>query len=147
MLTGINEYGRLRRVAMRRPADAMIDQKTIDREWRDLNYHTAPDFKRAVAEHAAFADILARNGADIVFLPPDDALFVAEFDPLLDTSGGAPAGRRLPHAITAEMLDLPFGLHAAEVSAMLLLERMTGVRVSAEWLLHPQPAALLPPLR
>ncbi len=56
MLTGINEYGRLRRVAMRRPADAMIDQKTMDREWRDLNYHTAPDFKRAVAEHAAFAD-------------------------------------------------------------------------------------------
>ena len=36
MLTGINEYGRLRRVAMRRPADAMIDQQTIDREWRDL---------------------------------------------------------------------------------------------------------------
>ena len=74
MLTGINEYGRLRRVAMRRPADAMIDQKTIDREWRDLNYHTAPDFKRAVAEHAAFADIIASVGAELLYLPPDDAL-------------------------------------------------------------------------
>jgi N-dimethylarginine dimethylaminohydrolase len=52
MLTGLNEYGRLRRVAMRKPADAMIDQATVDREWRDLNYHTAPDFRRAVAEHA-----------------------------------------------------------------------------------------------
>jgi hypothetical protein len=40
MLTELNEYGRLRRVAMRRPADAMIDQATVDREWRDLNYHT-----------------------------------------------------------------------------------------------------------
>src|SRR5262249_27783136 len=27
-----------------------------------------------VAEHAAFADILARNGAEIIFLPADDAL-------------------------------------------------------------------------
>ena len=74
MLTGINEYGRLRRVAMRRPADAMIDQKTIDREWRDLNYHTAPDFKRAIAEHAAFADIIASVGAELLYLPPDDAV-------------------------------------------------------------------------
>jgi N-dimethylarginine dimethylaminohydrolase len=74
MLTGLNEYDRLRRVAMRRPADAMIDQATVDCEWRDLNYHTAPDFRRAVAEHAALADILARNGAEIIFLPSDDAL-------------------------------------------------------------------------
>ncbi|WP_119300810.1 dimethylarginine dimethylaminohydrolase family protein [Dongia deserti] len=74
MLTGLNEYGRLKRVAMRRPADAMIDQATVDREWRELGYHTAPDFRHAVTEHAAFADILARNGAEIVFLPPDDTL-------------------------------------------------------------------------
>jgi N-dimethylarginine dimethylaminohydrolase len=74
MLTGLNEYDRLRRVAMRRPADAMIDQATVDREWRDLNYHTAPDFKRAVKEHAAFAEIIARVGAEIIYLPADDAL-------------------------------------------------------------------------
>jgi N-dimethylarginine dimethylaminohydrolase len=74
MLTGLNEYGRLRRVAMRKPADAMIDQATVDREWRELNYHAAPDYARAVREHAALADILARHGAEIVFLPPDDAL-------------------------------------------------------------------------
>jgi N-dimethylarginine dimethylaminohydrolase len=74
MLTGLNEYGRLRRLAMRRPADAMIDQATIDREWRDLNYHTAPEFRRAVTEHAAFADIIARTGAELIYLPPDDAL-------------------------------------------------------------------------
>jgi hypothetical protein len=37
MLTGLNEYDRLRRVALRRPADAMIDQATVDREWRALN--------------------------------------------------------------------------------------------------------------
>ncbi len=74
MLTGMNEFGRLRRVAMRRPQDAMIDQATVDREWRDLNYHTAPDFRRAVAEHQRFADIIASVGAEIINLPADDAL-------------------------------------------------------------------------
>ena len=74
MLTGLNEFGRLRRVAMRRPQDAMIDQATIDREWRDLNYHTAPDFRRAVTEHQRFAEIIAGVGAEIIHLPADDAL-------------------------------------------------------------------------
>ncbi len=74
MLTGLNEFGRLKRVAMRRPQDAMIDQATIDREWRDLNYHTAPDFRRAVTEHQRFADIIAGVGAEVLYLPANDAL-------------------------------------------------------------------------
>ncbi len=74
MLTGLNEFGRLKRVAMRRPQDAMIDQATIGREWRDLNYHTAPDFRRAVIEHQRFADIIAGVGAEILYLPANDAL-------------------------------------------------------------------------
>jgi hypothetical protein len=42
---------------------------------------------------------------------------------------------------------LPFGLHAAEPSAMTLLERSTGVRVTRSWLSRRQPAVRLPPLR
>lgn len=74
MLTGLNEFSRLRRVAMRRPQDAMIDQATIDREWRSLNYHTAPDFRRAVDEHKRLAEIIASVGAEILYLPAADAL-------------------------------------------------------------------------
>ncbi len=74
MLTGLNEYGRLKRVAMRRPADAMIDQATIDREWRDLNYHTAPDFKRAVAEHAPSPTSSRASARRSSICRPTDAL-------------------------------------------------------------------------
>ncbi|WP_374383513.1 dimethylarginine dimethylaminohydrolase family protein [Dongia sp.] len=83
MLSGINEFGRLKRVAMRRPADAFVGDAKIDAEWKDLNYHTRPDMTKAVAEHQRFADIIRSVGADILYLPPAkeltmDALYVRD---------------------------------------------------------------------
>ncbi|WP_374313201.1 dimethylarginine dimethylaminohydrolase family protein [Dongia sp.] len=83
MLTGINEFGRLKRVAMRRPADAFVDDAKIDKEWKNLNYHTRPDFKKAVAEHQRFAEIIKSVGAEILYLPSDkkltmDSLYVRD---------------------------------------------------------------------
>jgi N-dimethylarginine dimethylaminohydrolase len=74
MLSGINEFGRLKRLAMRRPADAFVDQARIDREWQDLNYHYRPDLAKARAEHDRFAEIIRGVGADILYLPADKAL-------------------------------------------------------------------------
>jgi len=74
MLSGINEFGRLKRLAMRRPADAFVDEARIDREWQDLNYHYRPDLAKARAEHDRFAEIIRSVGADILYLPPADEL-------------------------------------------------------------------------
>lgn len=74
MLSGINEFGRLKRLAMRRPADAFVDQARIDQEWQDLNYHYRPDLAKARAEHDQFAAIIRGVGADILYLPADQAL-------------------------------------------------------------------------
>lgn len=74
MLSGMNEFGRLKRLAMRRPAEAFVDETRIDREWQDLNYHYRPDLAKAQAEHARFAEIIKSVGADILYLPPADAL-------------------------------------------------------------------------
>ena len=70
-----------------------------------------------------------------------DGEVVAEFDPLLDTA--VVAGTR-PRAMDAAMKGLAFGLHAAEPSAMSLIERLTGVTVSDQWLRQPQRAVRLP---
>ena len=64
MLSGINEFGRLKRLAMRRPAEAFVDDARIDSEWRDLNYHYRPDLAKARAEHDRFAEIIRSVGAD-----------------------------------------------------------------------------------
>ena len=70
----LNEYGRIKTVAMRRPEQAMVSDAKIDAEWRPLNYHTRPDLARAVAEHAKFAEIIRGVGAEVMYLPGDDAL-------------------------------------------------------------------------
>ncbi len=70
----LNEFGPLRRVALRRPQESFIDQPTIDGQWRALNYTAPPDMARAIAEHDRFAAILREAGAEIDFLPADPSL-------------------------------------------------------------------------
>jgi N-dimethylarginine dimethylaminohydrolase len=70
----MNEYGRLKQVALRGAAEAFRTSSKIAAEWRDLNYHEAPDLEAAKAESAAFAALLAAAGAEIIPLPADDGL-------------------------------------------------------------------------
>jgi Family of unknown function (DUF6461) len=72
-----------------------------------------------------------------------DSTVLAEFDPLVESW---PAGGADPGAIAVALQGLPFGLFAAEPSALVLLERLTGVQVEQAWLNAPQPAVILPPL-
>lgn len=70
----LNEFGPLRRVALRRPQESFIDQPAIDGQWRALNYTAPPDMARAIAEHDRLAAILREAGAEIDFLPADPSL-------------------------------------------------------------------------
>jgi hypothetical protein len=72
-----------------------------------------------------------------------DGRVQAEFDPLLDQ---APRSGDDPRCLDPALQGLPFGLFAAEPSALTLLERLTGVRVARSWLEAPQRAVVLPPL-
>ncbi|MBX6723023.1 MAG: hypothetical protein IRY92_07290 [Dactylosporangium sp.] len=67
----------------------------------------------------------------------------AEFDPLLERT---PRGGANPRCLDGLLADLPFGLFAAEASALRLVERVTGVRITRSWLDSPQHAVCLPPL-
>lgn len=70
----LNEYGRLKRVALRRPEQAMLSQAKIDAEWKPLNYHTRPDFDVAVAEHKRLVEIIHGVGAEVIYLPAQESL-------------------------------------------------------------------------
>jgi N-dimethylarginine dimethylaminohydrolase len=89
--SSLNEYGRLRRVALRRPAAAFGDPAKIAAEWRELNYTAAPDLARAESEFERFAARLAAVGAWIDYLPAEqsltlDALYVR--DAAIQAPGG-----------------------------------------------------------
>ena len=77
------------------------------------------------------------------FIYAVDGRVVAEFDPLLESG---PRSGADPRSIEVALRDLPFGLFAAEQSALALLERLTGVRVARSWLDTPQRCVALPPL-
>src|SRR5215475_5060175 len=72
----LSEFGRIGRVALRRPAEAFVDQARLDKEWRRLNYTASPSFTGAVIEHGRLADLLREGGAEIDFLPADPALTI-----------------------------------------------------------------------
>ena len=71
---GLNEYGPLRRVALRHPCAAFGGPEAVAASWRALGYGAAPDFDRACADYGRFAAILADAGAAIDFLPAGNGL-------------------------------------------------------------------------
>ena len=71
---GLNEYGPLRRVALRHVREAFGGPAAIAASWRDLNYLAAPDYGRALADYDRFAEILRTSGAEIDWLPAAEGL-------------------------------------------------------------------------
>ena len=53
-----SEVGTLRRVALKHPRDAFVDEATIAAEWRILGYASPPDLSRAIAEYDAFVSLV-----------------------------------------------------------------------------------------
>ncbi len=69
-----NNWGPLKKVALRRPQEAFQSDEKIDREWRDLNFHARPDFGNALTEFERVDHVLKATGAEIVYLPAGDGL-------------------------------------------------------------------------
>lgn len=87
--TAQSDVGTLRRVLVKRVADAFRNRTTIESQWRELNYIAQPDYDRAVAEQARFLDLLASRGASLEFLPEAaetglDSLYVRDASVICD---------------------------------------------------------------
>lgn len=69
-----NNWGTLRKVAIRDAATAFSSDAKIDAEWRDLNYHQRPSLKGAETEYASFEAFLRAAGAEVIRLPAAEGL-------------------------------------------------------------------------
>ena len=49
--TSLSEYGRIRRLALRRPAESFVDQARVDSEWKRLNYTARPNYAGAQSQY------------------------------------------------------------------------------------------------
>ena len=69
-----NNWGKLKKVAIRTPAAAFVSDAKIDREWRDLNWRSRPDLPNSHKEFAQVEELLKATGAEIIHLPAADGL-------------------------------------------------------------------------
>ena len=89
---GQSDTNAIKGVIIKRPAEAFGDQARIAAEWRGLNYLAEPDYATASAQHAQFASLLARFGAELCYLPASagtslDSAYVR--DPVILCNRGA----------------------------------------------------------
>src|SRR6185503_18638139 len=59
----------LRRVAVKRPREALRSAERIAREWRELGFRAPPDLARAEREHEQLVARLQAAGAEVLCLP------------------------------------------------------------------------------
>jgi N-dimethylarginine dimethylaminohydrolase len=69
-----NNWGQLKRLAIRDIDAGFVSDAKIDAEWKDLNYHSRPDLASARKQFAAFEQTIRNAGAEIIKLPADPAL-------------------------------------------------------------------------
>jgi N-dimethylarginine dimethylaminohydrolase len=74
--TPLSEYGPIRRVALRRPAESFVGQARLDAQWQRLNYTSRPDYAGAQSEYERLVALLREQGSEIDFLPADPALTI-----------------------------------------------------------------------
>jgi N-dimethylarginine dimethylaminohydrolase len=70
----LNEYGPIRRIALRHVRDAFASRAAVERQWCGLGWRGAPDFEAAAAEYDSFAGLIAESGAEVVYLPDGEGL-------------------------------------------------------------------------
>ena len=81
----------VRRILLKHPKDAFIDQSKIDRQSSELNYSTIPDFDIACKDYDNFLNIIKSFEPEIHFLPPSDTSLdsIYTHDPCIVTNRGA----------------------------------------------------------
>ncbi len=69
-----SEYGALQSVFIKKAANAFIDQDTISREWKSLNFLSEPNNTAAEKESKQFEVLLSKHGSEVKFFSKDTSL-------------------------------------------------------------------------
>lgn len=70
--TSHSEFGKLKSVFIKGVREAFLNDAHLEKNWRELNYLSKPDFNKAFEEYQSFEALLAESGTDLHYLPQDD---------------------------------------------------------------------------
>ena len=81
----------IKRVLLKHPRDAFINQATVDFQSSELNYSNIPDFEIACKEYDQFLNLIKSFGPEIHFLPTSNTSLdsIYTHDPCIVTNRGA----------------------------------------------------------
>ena len=86
-----SEYGKIRSLFIKNAEAAFVDDKTLNNEWKDLNFLDKPDFKKSKSEYEIFEGLLRTHSPEIHFFPFDKTVNIDSIycrDAALATDGG-----------------------------------------------------------
>ena len=61
----------IKKVLLKHPSNAFINQRKIDKQYLELNYLAAPNFNSAISDYEKFVDLLKLFDIEIHYLPKD----------------------------------------------------------------------------
>ncbi len=83
--------GQIKRVLVKHPSHAYINQESIGQQWKQLNYLSETDFEKACRDYDHFSQLLTDEGAVVDWLPVDTATgldSIYTHDPVITTDQG-----------------------------------------------------------
>jgi N-dimethylarginine dimethylaminohydrolase len=70
-ITTQSEYGKIKSIFIKRVSDAFVNEETIAKEWKPLNFLSKPYFDKAKEEYKNFELLLTDTKADVYYFPQD----------------------------------------------------------------------------
>ena len=87
-----SEVGTIKRLLLKHPSEAFVNDENIETQWMDLNYLGPPDYNHAASEFEKFVELLEKHVPEIHYLPHTDQAGLDSIyvhDPMVMTSAGA----------------------------------------------------------
>ena len=82
----------IKRILLKHPKDAFINQAKINKETNQLNYSSIPDYEKSCTDYDKFLKLIKSFGPEIHFLPADKSTSLDSIythDPCIISNGGA----------------------------------------------------------
>ncbi len=90
-VTAHSEVGKLKSVFLKKATDAFLNDAHLEKEWKNLNYLSKPNFNVALNEYHCFEEVFMSRGIQVLYLPQDEMVNMDSIycrDAAIATNGG-----------------------------------------------------------
>ena len=66
-----SEFGKIKSIYIKKVIDAFVNDETVSKEWKSLNFLSKPDLEKAKEEYKKFESLITNTGAEVHYFPQD----------------------------------------------------------------------------